>query len=56
MMDRGLTKKERDLLNNRSLSELKLWVNVRYPPDPQRYDKMSKKQLISEFKFPRYND
>ena len=54
--EKGLTKKERDLLNKTiSQAELCFLVNFRYAPDPQRYDKMSKNQLISEFKYPRWD-
>ena len=54
--EKGLTKKERDLLNKTlSQSELCFLTNFRYAPDPQRYDKMSKNQLISEFKYPRWD-
>lgn len=54
--EKGLTKKERDLLNKTlSQAELCFLSNFRFAPDPQRYDKMSKNQLISEFKYPRWD-
>ena len=55
-LDRPLTKKERNRLG-RSLNKqgLYFFVNLRYPPDPCRYDPMLKKDLLDELKYPRYN-
>ena len=54
--EKGLTKKERDLLNKTlSQAELCFLTNFRYAPYPQRYDKMSKNQFILEFKYPRWD-
>jgi hypothetical protein len=56
-LDRGLTKEERHFLASKfTVSELNEMVNVRYAVDPQRYDKMSKKELVQEFRYPRYDD
>jgi len=52
---RGLTVNERKYINNSlKVGTLRAFVNIRYGPDPNRYDKMLKKQLIMELKHPRY--
>ena len=53
--EKGLTSKQLGQLNKTlSKSELSFLVNLRYAPDPVRYDKMSKKKLIAEFKYSKY--
>jgi hypothetical protein len=53
---RGLTNSESNYINNKlNKEELYLFVNLRYPVDPIRYDKMTKKQLLKELKYNRYN-
>ena len=53
---RGLTVFERKYINiSLKIGTLRTFVNLRYAPDPQRYDKMNKKQLIMELKHPRYS-
>jgi len=54
-IDRSLTIKERTFINNKlNKRALLKFINLRYPPDPIRYDKMKKKELIEELKYPRY--
>ena len=31
-------------------------INLRYSPDPKRYDAMKKKELLNELKFTRYDE
>jgi hypothetical protein len=54
--EKGLEKKDRIFLNvNLKVKELRNFINLRYAPDPIRYDKMTKKQLVDELKYPRYD-
>ena len=52
----GLNKKEQIYIN-KTLKKKALYhfINLRYPSDSKRYDKMTKKELISELIYPRYN-
>ena len=51
---RGLTKSESKYINNKLNKEaLYLFVNLRYPVDPVRYNRMTKKQLLKELKYDR---
>ena len=53
--DKGLSKKEITYLKNKLKKDaLNLFVNLRYPVDPVRYDPMTKKELLKELKYPRY--
>ena len=45
--DNGLAEDEQDLINSvLNKKGLYLFVNLRYPPDPVRYEKMTKKGFI----------
>ena len=53
--NKGLTAAERKYLSSHLTKEGVFdLVNARYAPDPQRYGKMSKRQLVAELKYPRY--
>ena len=55
-IDNKLTKKDKTYINNTlNVAALRLFVNFRYAPDPQRYDKMKKAELIEELKYSRYS-
>ena len=55
--DKGLTEKEREYVNKRLTKDfLYIYVNTRYTPNPVRYLKMTKQQLIDELKYDRYED
>ena len=52
---RGLNQKEQNYINNSlKVSELRIFLNIRYAPDPCRYDIMTKKELLNELKYKRY--
>ena len=53
----GLTRKEKKYINNKlNKNALNLFINLRYPVDPQRYDPMTKQELLKELKYSRYNE
>tara|TARA_B100001250_G_C19397281_1_gene613175 strand:- start:304 stop:522 length:219 start_codon:yes stop_codon:yes gene_type:complete len=55
-IDRGLNKIEKNYINKTlKVNGLRLLVNLRYPPDPIRYNKMKKCELIDELKYSRYS-
>jgi hypothetical protein len=55
-IDRCLTNKEITYIKNLlNVNSLRLFVNLRYAPDPNRYDNMTKKDLLNELKFSRYD-
>jgi hypothetical protein len=55
-INRGLNEYElKYIKKNLNIEQLKLLINLRYPPDPLRYNKMTKTQLINELKYSRYD-
>ena len=52
--EEGLSNSERAHLKILTLGALRLFVNLRYPPDPLRYSPMTKKELLHELTYPRY--
>jgi len=55
-INRGLTDIEiRRIARHLTKQDIRLLVNLRYAPDPIRYDKMLKKELLIELKYPRYD-
>lgn len=38
------------------VNALRMIINLRYAPDPKRYDGMKKKELLNELKFTRYDE
>ncbi len=55
-LNRKLNLKERKYINNNlNKRALNLFINLRYATDPI-YDKMTKKELINELKYSRYNE
>ncbi len=56
-INRGLSPKELKYINTTlNTSGLRFFVNLRYAPDPIRYDKMKKCELINELKYTRYDN
>ena len=56
-IDRGLNNKEIEYIKNiLTVDTLRLFVNLRYAPDPIRYDCMGKTELINELKYSRYDE
>ncbi len=54
-INRGLNSKERNYIKNKlKKNALRLFVNLRYAPDPIRYNKMTKDALLKELKYKRY--
>jgi len=54
-INRGLKSKEINYIKNiLKIKALRLFVNLRYAPDPIRYDKMTKDVLLKELKYNRY--
>ena len=54
-INRGLNNKERNyIFNILKIKALRLFVNLRYPPDPIRYNNMKKNELKNELKHRRY--
>ena len=54
-IDQGLNKKEKEYLSKTlNKKALNLFMNLRYAPDPLRFDKMTKKELLYELKYSRY--
>ena len=56
-IERGLNAKEISYIGNTlTVNALRMIINLRYAPDPQRYDNMKKKDLLNELKFSRYDE
>ena len=54
-INRGLNSKERNYIKNKlKINALRLFLNLRYAPDPIRYNKMTKNLLLNELKYKRY--
>lgn len=54
-INRGLNSKEINYIKNKlKINALRLFVNLRYAPDPIRYNKMTKDTLLKELKYKRY--
>ena len=54
-INRGLNSKEQNYIKNKlKINALRLFVNLRYAPDPIRYNKMTKDTLLKELKYKRY--
>ena len=54
-INRGLNSKERNYIKNKlKIDALRLFLNLRYAPDPIRYNKMTKNLLLNELKYKRY--
>ena len=54
-INRGLNSKEKNYIKNKlKKNALQLFVNLRYAPDPIRYNKMTKDTLLKELKYKRY--
>ena len=54
-INRGLKPNERRYIYNKmKIGALKLFVSMRYGPDPIRYDTMTKRELIKELRHRRY--
>ena len=54
-IDRGLNAKEKIYIKNKlKINALRLFLNLRYAPDPIRYNKMTKDILLKELKYKRY--
>lgn len=54
-INRGLkTDETRYIYNKMKKEALKLFVSMRYGPDPNRYDAMTKRELIKELRHRRY--
>ena len=54
-IDRGLNYEEINYIKNKlKKNALQLFVNLRYAPDPIRYNKMTKILLLKELKYKRY--
>ena len=52
---RGLNSKEINYIKNKlKINALRLFVNLRYAPDPIRYNKMTKDTLLKGLKYKRY--
>ena len=52
----GLTTKEKLYISKTlKIKALRLFLNLRYPTDPVRYNSMNKDQLIKELKYNRYD-
>ena len=53
--DKGLTKNQREYINKTLTKQhLFMFLNDRYAPDPLRYLRMTKKEMIEELKYDRY--
>lgn len=54
-LERGLNGKEINYIKKMlKVDALRMIINLRYPPDPIRYDTMRKKNLLNELKYSRY--
>ena len=54
-INRGLNSKEINYIKNKlKKNALRLFLNLRYAPDPIRYNKMTKDILLNELKYKRY--
>lgn len=53
-LNRGLKPKERACIGRLNKSQINFILNLRYAPDPLRYDKMLKRELVWELRLPRY--